>query len=166
MLPIQALRMRNAAVPVVTLGNVLVDTNGAALGGDFQQGVAWQASVSFTATKFGLRGSGASSSIDYRCCVYAATDLTNWNGALLGQTAVQNSLGVHELREIPLLASISVVSGNWYALCIQPSAGGITQGTTVGASRAFADTYSDGAAATAGASFANAATLQCLYISS
>lgn len=155
-----------APVVVITLGNTLVATTGASLAGDFQQGIGVQASQSFTATKFALRGSGTASSINYRCCVYAATSATVWSGALLGQTAAQSSLGVNELREIPLLASISIVSGNWYALCIQPSAGGIVQGSTTGNSQAFFDAYSDGPAATAGASFANAVSLQCLYISS
>lgn len=156
-----------SAPPPVTLGNILVPTTNVSASANFQQGTAFQASVNFTATRFFITGPfTGTSSFTFRCCIYACTSATVWSGALLGQTAPASNFANLEQKELALLASVSIVSGNWYALCIQPDSPGGTIGCTAGNGRAFSDTYSDGAAATAGASFANAASLSCIYISS
>lgn len=157
---ITALIAYDPAVPPATLGNSATPDSNHGLNADWQHGQAYQATSSFTATRIFLHGDpGSSATFNYRLCIYAATSETVWSGALLGQTAEQTSLGTNELHQAALLAPVSIVAGNWYALTVQSSTGSgsgpYAGGLSGGSSRFFTDTYSDGAASTAGASSLN-----------
>jgi hypothetical protein len=65
-------------------------------------------------------------------------------GALLGKTADQSGVAAG-LNTFSLLAPISIVAGNWYALMVHGGtlSGGTASNGTV-TDRWFSDTYSDG----------------------
>lgn len=157
--------------PAIVLGNTLAPATNVSVVANFQQGTAFLASESFTATKMGIYGPFTGTfSCNFRLCIYEVGSDTVWNsggmGALVGQTAVQTGLGNLEFREIPLLASANIVAGRRYVPSIQPDSPGGSIGAHNGGGRAFSDSYADGPAATAGASFSNASSLSCIYISS
>ncbi len=140
-----------------------IDANSFASGND-QCGVAFQASSDAVVKSIVIKGNtGSSSSINYYVCIYAATSETVWSGALLGNSAIQNGLGISEVKSIPLISPVSVTSGNWYALTTLAESNMSVGMTFGGASRFFSDTYSDGPAATAGASGFNVGRTQCVY---
>lgn len=152
----------------ITLGNTNTthNTNISAAANN-QVGNAYQASVSGTLNYITVIGSSALAySTNYRMCIYAATSQTVWSGAKLGETAVQNSLGINEVKKVALLAPVSVVAGNWYAITFQAETTMANGAQTFGlGDRFFADTYSDGALATALASGANSANTRMIYAS-
>jgi hypothetical protein len=127
-----------------------------ALGGDTNQGTAFQASASGTVNYLTILGSSAaSSSVNYRLVIYAATSATVISGAKLGETAVQSSLGVSETKKVALLAPVTITSGQWYYLSVLPSGSMSCAKNTANAGRFFGDTYSDGAVDPAPASSSN-----------
>jgi hypothetical protein len=158
-----------AAAAPITLGNTSTTPNGnLSASQNVQQGAAWQAASSGTLNYITISGPTTTDQTqNFRLCIYACTSQTVWSGALLGQTADQTFLGANAINKIALLAPVSVVSGNWYAVTIQPDTGGLTMGTRVGGQgdRFFADTYSDGALGTAGASALNSTDTRCLLAS-
>lgn len=135
---------------------------------DNQQGAAWQASVSGTLNYISIAGHQSNDyTTNYRLCIYAATNQTTWSGALLGETAVQSVLNHGTVVKAALLSPVSITAGNWYAITVQPDAPGMACGATSGGQgdRFFGDTYSDGAAGTAGASAFNASDTRCIFAS-
>jgi hypothetical protein len=127
---------------------------------NFMIGSAFQASASGIANSMFIRGqTGASSAVDHRLVIYAATSETVWSGAKLGETAVVNGLGINEVKQYALLSPVTIVAGNWYALCVHGNGNFACQAVTdpQPGGRFFADTFADGAAATAGASGLNSA---------
>jgi len=96
-----------------------------------------------------LGGTGA-----FRMAIYAATTATSW-GSKLGETVPSSGLAAGTTSKLALLAPVPVVAGQRYALVIHIGAASTmryaTLSTTGGSFCRFTDTYSDGAAATAGA---------------
>lgn len=150
------------------LGNNAAATGNVSLSSGFMQGPTFVASASFTATKFFIRGHGTTSYTEpYRLCVYGPLpSSTNWtNAPLVGQTADQASLNTGELKEIASLAGMTIASGSTYAICVHMGGAGMAHASNGGSGRAFGDTYADGPVALAAASFANAASQSCIWIS-
>lgn len=158
-------RFAAAGGGAITIGNTVARTGNLATGANNQIGVAWQATQSGTVNFITIVGHGSSAtSVNYRLCIYAATSLTAW-GALLGQTADQNGLGIAEVKKVALQAPVSIVAGNWYAITVQTAASMPAGSSNGGQDRFFADTYSDGAAATAGATDLFSTGAHCIYAS-
>lgn len=154
MTPTSILRMRNPSAGLF-LGDMSAPDINHGVNADWQIGKAFQATFTDTVTKMFIHGDpSADHTFNYRLCIYAATSLSVWSGALLGNTADQTNLLQNELRSINLVSPVSIASGNWYALTIH----GDSSSALVGAlnvtdtSRFFTDTFSDGPAATASAS--------------
>ena len=87
---------------------------------------------------------------DWRLVIYAATSATVW-GAKLAETAVSNGIGLGATVSLPLISPLAVTAGDLIAICLH-NAGGMRVATlnVAGGNRAFVDTFSDGAMATAG----------------
>lgn len=172
MMPFRALRMHNPSSGVPS-GTFLVGANNApttntGLSGDFQLGSGFLAGLSGTANNLVIMGGsgGANPSLVYRLCIYAASSATVWSGSLLGKTADITGLGLSEVKSIPLLVPVPIVSGQWYALTIQCSSaasGSTASGSTGANDRFFSDAFSDGPLATAGASGLNATAGRIIY---
>lgn len=113
-------------------------------GANFAYGRAFVANRSGTVNKIGIRGSSAaSSSVNYRLGIYAATDFSTW-GALLGQSNVQTSLGIDEVKEVDLQSSVSITAGNYYAIVLQANGTMAARNFASSNGRFVSDTYSDG----------------------
>lgn len=163
--------MRNAAVGI-TLGNTQAATAGINASANNQVGAAYLAGADGTLNYITILGNTSTDyTTNYRLCIYAATSETVWSGALLGETAVQSVLNHNSSVKAALISSVSITAGNWYAITIQTettlSTGTIgAAGAGANADRFFADTYSNGALATALASAANSGNSRCIYASS
>jgi hypothetical protein len=155
------------AAGTILVGNQGVRTaNTNANPSGFSFGSAFQAVASGPANTMVLLGpdTGGGLSTNHRLVIYAATSQTVWNGAKLGETAVSATTPTAlQLKQYALLAPVTIVSGNWYALCIHPDGQVPTSGNGNSDQRAFADAYADGSAATAGASFLNSTTAFVIY---
>lgn len=151
----------------IILGNQAAVSGGQSASADIMAGAAYQATKSGVVNSMTIRGSpSTTSSCNFRMAIYAATSQTVWSGALLGQTAVGNGLGLSETKRLALLAPVNIVAGNWYALCIQADPPGMDTGENGGyGDRYFADAYSDGPDATAGASAVNSGQQRCIFAS-
>jgi hypothetical protein len=163
------LRLAGSPPPTITLGNTDVAAAGLSVSADTQQGFGVQAAQSFTGTRMFLRGSVASGlqTFNYRLCIYAATSATVWSGLLLGQTDIVSSLDQDETKELALLSPVNFVLSSWYALTIQAAAPGGLMGRSAASpfgDRFFADAFTDGPAATAGASGLNSGSTRCMYV--
>lgn len=148
------------------VGNNAAQTTNTGAFGDIQQGIGAQASVSGTANSIVIIGSSAASfpTAMFRCCVYAATSATVWSGALLGKTADITGIGTSEVKSIPLIAPVSIVSGNWYALTVHCRDNISNQSNGSFADRFFSDTFSDGPLNPASASGANSPNGRIIYL--
>lgn len=167
--PVVATVHAGAAVTPITLGNsnTTANTNLSA-SQNTQQGAAWQAGSSGTLNFITVSGpTTTNQTCNFRMCIYACTSQTVWSGALLGQTAPESGINANEVRKVALLAPVSITSGNWYAITIQPDTPGFTMGARSGGQgdRFFSDTYSDGALGTAAASALNTTDTRCLLAS-
>jgi hypothetical protein len=158
----------------VPAGTFLLGANNAptantGLAGDFQLGSGFQATVSGTANNIVIMGSTAAANptLVFRLCVWAATSVTVWSGALLGKTADQTGLGQNQILSIPLIAPVSIVNGSFYALtihCSSAASGSTAAGGTGANDRFVGDTFSDGPASPIGASGLNAAAGRIIYL--
>lgn len=157
-----------AAAPI-TLGNATTTANtNLSASANNHAGAAWQAVASGVLNFITISGPTTTDQTrNFRLCIYACTNQTSWGGALLGQTAQQTFLAANAVNKIALLAPVNVVLGSWYAITIQSDTGGLTMGARLGGQgdRFFADTYSDGALATALASGLNTTDTRCLLAS-
>ena len=106
-----------------------------------------------------LGSSAASSSADFRLCVYEVSGPSTTWGSLVAQTATTNGLGISEAKYVAFASSLSVVKGKMYALCVH--IGGttipvrrVTNGSGV-TGLTFTDTFADGTVATAGSTVNN-----------
>jgi hypothetical protein len=139
-------RRRAAPAGTFLVGNNAAQTAHTAVAGDVQQGVIAQASVSGTANNIVLVTDAASSSVNFRLVVYAASSGTVIGGSLLGKCADQTSLG-SGVNSFALLTPVSIVSGNWYAMMLHAGSGtfnGMSSSGTLLTDRWFSDTFSDG----------------------
>lgn len=137
--------------PPITLGATTGDL-GANYNANFMQGKAVQATENGTLYYLNFKGAADEATANnFRGVIYAATSATAW-GAKLAETAQQTGMGINETKKVALNTPVTIVAGNWYALCIHPG-GGSTRLLRIGGQngRFFSDNYADGSADPAGA---------------